>query len=406
MKRILGPLAWLGLGLAIGTQVYPVALDRDTYRTGHDAYRNANCPKAIAAFDRLLDRPRAIDWGRYAARARQQRAECQSFAAARQADLAEDDRAAFAGYLDFTARYPRSYLHEAARNRLDAIAERGSPESLASAEGCAALGPAEARGDLRAENPDLPLLYLTCGRLFRARGDRGEALHLFDVFLQKYDGHPLSGLARQDMQDLLAEISERGLRPGDRDALAAVPAPTGDRAAVAADPGTGEGASDAGGWGANWLAGSRALGRSVRETAAAFRAAPLATLRDRPELAVVLLATVPALGYALAVAGRALGRKTRRRRSRSRGRMRRGLLANRPQPNVPEAKQLAVLKIARSQEPKELDPALENKLLGMVAGDRRVARRLVAFERTLRPGMAENWYWQAAIDRIVRDRCS
>lgn len=47
---------------------------------------------------------------------------------------------------------------------------------------------------------------------------------------------------------------------------------------------------------------------------------------------------------------------------------------------------------------------LERQLLGMVSGDSSLATRLVDSARYLNPGKSETWYWEKAIDDLVRDR--
>jgi hypothetical protein len=47
---------------------------------------------------------------------------------------------------------------------------------------------------------------------------------------------------------------------------------------------------------------------------------------------------------------------------------------------------------------------LEAQLLLLVQNQRSTAERLVAFERSRMPGKSEDWYWQAAIERLIRDR--
>lgn len=47
---------------------------------------------------------------------------------------------------------------------------------------------------------------------------------------------------------------------------------------------------------------------------------------------------------------------------------------------------------------------LKKRLINMVYGDRELAYRLVSLEKSRRGGKPEEWYWQAAIDALIRDR--
>lgn len=49
---------------------------------------------------------------------------------------------------------------------------------------------------------------------------------------------------------------------------------------------------------------------------------------------------------------------------------------------------------------------LQSRLFNMTGGDKDLAFRLVDYERgRIRPGRGETSYWEAAIDRLARDRC-
>lgn len=49
---------------------------------------------------------------------------------------------------------------------------------------------------------------------------------------------------------------------------------------------------------------------------------------------------------------------------------------------------------------------LQSRLFNMTGGDKNLAFRLVDYERChIRPGKGETSYWEAAIDRLARDRC-
>lgn len=47
---------------------------------------------------------------------------------------------------------------------------------------------------------------------------------------------------------------------------------------------------------------------------------------------------------------------------------------------------------------------LKTQLLNMVGGNRETAWRLVCFARANHPGHDESWYWEKAIEDLIRDR--
>ena len=47
---------------------------------------------------------------------------------------------------------------------------------------------------------------------------------------------------------------------------------------------------------------------------------------------------------------------------------------------------------------------LQGRLINMVSGDKEAAHRLVEIVRTANPGRSEQWYWEKAIDDLIRDR--
>jgi len=54
--------------------------------------------------------------------------------------------------------------------------------------------------------------------------------------------------------------------------------------------------------------------------------------------------------------------------------------------------------------PDRVNPEVEQRLIGMVNGDRETAHRLVDREKLRYAGKPEQWYWEAAIESLIRDR--
>lgn len=76
-----------------------------------------------------------------------------------------------------------------------------------------------------------------------------------------------------------------------------------------------------------------------------------------------------------------------------------------PNGNPPQSQVSGVISnIPNSPPPKAINPSLENKLVGLLAGDIDAAERLVAKVKQEYPGMPENWYWERAIADLERDR--
>ncbi|TAD77731.1 MAG: hypothetical protein EA001_09190 [Oscillatoriales cyanobacterium] len=70
---------------------------------------------------------------------------------------------------------------------------------------------------------------------------------------------------------------------------------------------------------------------------------------------------------------------------------------NKQPPHLPRRRPAAAPRRRPSQ-------SLERQLLLMVQQNRPTAERLVELERSRVPDQSEDWYWQAAIDRLLRDR--
>lgn len=49
-------------------------------------------------------------------------------------------------------------------------------------------------------------------------------------------------------------------------------------------------------------------------------------------------------------------------------------------------------------------PTIESQLLTLVNGDRSTALRLVKSAKNSHPGRSEDWYWEKAIEDLIRDR--
>ena len=77
----------------------------------------------------------------------------------------------------------------------------------------------------------------------------------------------------------------------------------------------------------------------------------------------------------------------------------------RSEPQSPKPRQFHQ-KIPKAGSPPQstVSRELQSRLLNMVAGDRATAHRLVDNARASNPGCPESWYWEKAIDDLIRDR--
>lgn len=381
IQRTIECLVLVGSGFILGAITHQIWLDYRQFQQAHVAYRHVNCRVAIRQFDRFLESAQVGNWlpdvGNWQLQARQEKRECQAFEAANQADHAQQPDVAIAGYATFARDLKDSFLMSAVRVKTSGLLERYPSQRLVGSATCRSLDHMVRVGAIAPQQPQLPAIYLACGQWFHQAGDDARAFQAFDTVVEHYPTEPWVAQAIAKRSQSLDRLTQAGLGQLNTQETQAL------NQYLAAD--------------------QRLLAAQETEDAPSPSASPWPSVT--PWNSWWPSTSTPGwlirLGWLLLMVGflstYALAAYRRRRRQ------------NIPKRRRPRSHALAHLERATLETiphaSTSLDPALENKLLGMVRGNRSAARRLVAFERAAQPGMSENWYWQAAIDRLVRDRC-
>lgn len=393
-------------------------------------------------------------------------AECQRYQSARQAQQSQQFNSAFAQYVRFAKIYPHSALVSFVRTQLQRIADRTSPGRLASIETCQGLTMLLDRGVLSNDHSAVPHLLLTCGRLWSQEQEFDRAVHAYAALEIRYPNHYLvqmfapefqrllqrSSLNRSSVADVYQAVEQRDLNRLNQLAQpephsdwlteamwpivalnrwlggylgaylfiaglsllfgwsflqsfgvrylcsirpALSPRPRGDRPARPKPAGDGQPR------GLNLANGQYRLGqRSLRHPSAqAIDPQPPTPSQTTQHLSSIHPSDLHPTPGAYRLKREDLDRRGANPSPRS--------APSTPPPksppppsNAPKAKAPKPSTHRRSRPKK----ALEKQLLLMVQQNRPTAERLVDWERSRVPNQSEDWYWQAAIDRLLRDR--
>ena len=442
---LLGAVVVAGLGLEWWLRSDPIL------RAARSAYDQANCAAAIPQFQQVADRSAPDDRDPTAVESRYRLAECQLYQTAEQAQKARQLNKAFGAYVQFAKIYPHSALIGAVRANIRRILDRTSPGSLASAEACRGLTILLDRAVVSAEHPSAPLLLLTCGRLFTQRAEYARAVHTYVALEIHYPDHPVMELFPEELAQLLrlGQFSESSVRniyqvieQRDLDRLNWTARPEPDTDWTMANPRSWELVQQ---WLANpesWLilgGGAVCLGlglaasrwwrhRSPRPRRSVSRRSPVRVTQERPtgfrfdggqyrltrqqldqikaEPSQTIPKTQPQRADRPTPSPSTSSSSSSSRSASSRSTPPQPTPPpSRPQRDRPSAKRPPrpdpKPKPAKSRGPSR---ALEAQLLLLVQNQRSTAERLVALERSRIPGKSEDWYWQAAIERLIRDR--
>ena len=295
------------------------------FKPGYTSYRNANCDAALPELQAFQDSDALlpVDWPLLSAvrdRAGAIVDECQGYKTALDRDRSGANNAAFAQYLQFAQARPDSILLGAVGSKLQTVLTESTPGQLASPAACPDLEGAIGAQILDPKHPSVPLIYLTCGRMYQQQNRGYGALTLFGQFLNRYPYHPQARSVRQQFLGLGGTPETlQNLNTSAREEVE-VPEPS--------------------------------------ASAVLTRFGPIALAIGIP---VALIIGVGTTG----------------------GRWRRWLSV--PTIGAPNS-------------------TVRQDLYHLLQGDREAAHRLVELERSHHPGKSATWYWQAAIEHLVRDR--
>lgn len=441
--------------------------DDPEQRAAETAYQRADCQRAIPALKYLTQHSTsptptaAADWPQATGAKplpltenQYRLAECQRYQSAQQAQQTRQFNSAFSQYVRFAKIYPHSALVSFVRTQLQRIADRTSPGSLASIETCQGITLLLDRGVLSSEHAAVPHLLLTCGRLWSQEREFDRAVHAYAALEIRYPRHYLvamfapefqqllqrGSLNRSSVTDIYQTVEQRELN---RLNQLAQPEPHSDWLTdvlwpvVAINRWLGgylgaylliAGLSLLFGWsflqsfGVKYLCSIRAAlprrpmsdrrsptagtPRGINLMSGQYR---LGERRPSPSQTMGSQAPMPPASQTTQhlsginpsnLQPTASAYRLNREDLDRRGANSRPPSAASPPP--PKSKATAPKAATpRRDRPKK---SLEKQLLLLVQQSRATAERLVDFERSRVPNKSEDWYWQAAIDRLLRDR--
>lgn len=192
---------------------------RDRYTQGERAYQAAECDRAIAEYEEIIDNPLPLDLGNYQVKAREKQTECGAFQAAINRQQAGDFEAALLSYDDFLAQYPASALAAPIREQTQNLFTQNPLPALAQPQVCNRLDPLQQHQLIPQAETTLPSLYYACGQTYAAASKHGQAIQMYEQFLDRYSQHELTAEVKSAWaKSMVAEAKAQGAgsiaRPG------------------------------------------------------------------------------------------------------------------------------------------------------------------------------------------------
>ncbi|MCG9886150.1 MAG: tetratricopeptide repeat protein [Cyanobacteria bacterium] len=220
-RGILG-VGFVGLTIILAGvgAIIPTWQQRQDYEQGVAALEAGNCDRAIAAFDRVIERNLPIDLNGTASGARTRRALCETLLTARQYRTSKQWNWTLAEYLRLNSTLNDTGLGQTvtAFNREIETAVRSafgnaSAGSLVNPITCLQLDRAIGQQLVRASEPDLPPLLFTCGRMYANRQEFGKAIAAFTTLVTRYPNHSLAPQGHVSLKYSRARLraSEQGI---------------------------------------------------------------------------------------------------------------------------------------------------------------------------------------------------
>jgi tetratricopeptide (TPR) repeat protein len=162
------------------------------YMIGHQAWQQADCTTAIAAYDKVINRDvfNGIRW--FVSEAEGEHAQCRQFQYALEAERSGNLVEALYSYNAFVNVNPTSPLNEAVRQRATALFETADITALAAKTTCASPGEFLANGLVPQPEVSMPILYHACGRLYTADESPYLAFAMYEALLAEYADHALA----------------------------------------------------------------------------------------------------------------------------------------------------------------------------------------------------------------------
>jgi tetratricopeptide (TPR) repeat protein len=162
------------------------------YTIGHQAWQQADCTTAIAAYDKVINRDVFNGTRWFVNEAEGEYAQCRAFQYALEAERSGNLVEALYSYNAFVNTHPTSPLNEAVRQQAVALFETADTTALAANTTCASPGEFLANGLVPQPEVIMPILYHACGQLYTADENPYLAFTMYEMLLTEYADHALA----------------------------------------------------------------------------------------------------------------------------------------------------------------------------------------------------------------------
>lgn len=201
-RGIISAISIGGLIIAAGVAaVYPTWQQQQDFKRGLAAIGSGDCTAAMPSFQAVVDRNSPIDLQGTAASSRTYLAVCNTLVKARSYAATGQWNWALGEYLRLDNAIEQAGIDLTVFKKEITAAAQGAfrnatPGSLVNTVSCLQIDRAITKNIVRAAEPDVPPLLLTCGRMYANRGDFDKAIAAFTDLVVRYPNHPLARQGR------------------------------------------------------------------------------------------------------------------------------------------------------------------------------------------------------------------
>ena len=165
-------------------------VDQDNYTKAHSAYIQNDCDTALNHYDSVVNSWRIFDFGSYADRSQQERAECQAYTAAIAKQSSSDPSGAVLAYSDFIHNHGTSLLASDVHSRIQSLVTQTPSETLATEAFCDQFDYLQQNNFIPTGNNVLPDLMYQCGQMYFANNNFLKVVNIDEEFLSRYPNDP------------------------------------------------------------------------------------------------------------------------------------------------------------------------------------------------------------------------
>ena len=172
------------------------SIQERSYYSGIRAYEAGDCQGALTKFEQFVaDRaPDSNDPKDLVAQAQAKQAECQAY---QKATTVNDPGGQLGDAAVFAQQYGQSGLLSPLREAIAPVAEQTDINTLTTDPTCQRLEAVRNTQLIPPLTDKLPQLYQTCGALFTEAGEQGNAIAVYEQFLDHYPQHSLADPIKQ-----------------------------------------------------------------------------------------------------------------------------------------------------------------------------------------------------------------